>query len=79
MHLGFDSRIGLAQIFKKKPFFHGQNVIDQIDKIVAVLGAEELIQFMNQYEFSFLEKFNVRRLLNRASSESTPGGSGRGL
>lgn len=47
------------QIFKKAPFFHGQSLIDQIDKITAVLGADELIQFMNHYEFTFLEKFNV--------------------
>jgi hypothetical protein len=59
LHLCLDCKAFLTQIFKKAPFFHGNSVIDQSDKIVAVLGAEELIDFMNQYELDFQEKFNV--------------------
>jgi len=43
----------------KAPFFHGLNVLDQIDKIVAVLGAVELMNFMSEYGIEFAEKFNV--------------------
>lgn len=41
------------------PFFHGQHVLDQIDKIVAVLGAQELIDYVSHYKLHIADKFNV--------------------
>lgn len=49
------------QIYKRNPFFHGANSEDQLDKIAAVLGTQELFQFMEAYGIQLEKRFNVIR------------------
>jgi casein kinase II subunit alpha len=41
-----------SMIFRKEPFFHGQDNYDQLVKIARVLGTDEL--------FKYLEKYNIK-------------------
>ena len=47
------------QIFKKYPFFAGENNIDQLIKIVEVLGSEEILRFQFSYKSDIQEQFKV--------------------
>jgi serine/threonine protein kinase len=37
-------------IFKKEPFFHGHDNLDQLVKIAKVLGTEELFEYLDKYD-----------------------------
>lgn len=39
-----------SMIFRKEPFFHGQDNYDQLVKIAKVLGTRELFAYLNKYE-----------------------------
>ena len=38
-----------AMIFRKEPFFHGQDNYDQLVKIALVLGTEDLLKYLEKY------------------------------
>lgn len=54
MHPLFD-----YEIFRKYPFFAGENNIDQLIKIVEVLGSEEILRFQFNYKSDLQEQFKV--------------------
>jgi casein kinase II subunit alpha len=37
-------------IFKKEPFFHGHDNLDQLVKIAKVLGTDELMEYLDKYD-----------------------------
>lgn len=39
-----------SMIFRKEPFFHGQDNYDQLVKIAKVLGTQDLFVYLNKYE-----------------------------
>ena len=49
-----------AMIFKKEPFFHGQDNLDQLVKIAKVLGTDELIEYIEKYNLQLDDEFNGR-------------------
>jgi len=44
-------------IFKREPFFHGENNQDQLVKIAAVLGTDELHEFLDTYGITLEPQF----------------------
>ena len=47
-----------AIVFKKEPFFKGSSNPDQLVKIAAVLGTNELRQYLNKYELPLPSEYN---------------------
>jgi casein kinase II subunit alpha len=47
-----------AIIFKKEPFFHGNDNYDQLIKIAKVLGTEDLHTYLNKYKIDLDDKFS---------------------
>jgi len=47
-----------AIIFKKEPFFHGNNNFNQLERIAKVLGTEDLVEYVDKFQIEFpdLEK-----------------------
>ncbi|KAI5285346.1 Casein kinase II subunit alpha [Ascosphaera aggregata] len=39
-----------SMIFRKEPFFHGSNNLDQLVKIAKVLGTDELFEYLDKYD-----------------------------
>lgn len=49
-----------AIVFKKEPFFHGQDNFDQLIKIAKVLGTDGLIEYIEKYNLQLDEDYNGR-------------------
>ena len=47
-------------VFKKEPFFHGSDNIDQMVKIVKVLGVEEFSAYLSKYKISLNSKLKSK-------------------
>lgn len=47
------------KIFRKYPYFLGTDDRDQLQKIVEVLGSEELLRFQLSYRNDISDKFKV--------------------
>jgi casein kinase II subunit alpha len=47
-----------GMIFKKEPFFHGQDNYDQLVRIAKVLGTEELYDYLYKYDIELETHFN---------------------
>ena len=54
LQTGLDEETSLfffpPQIFRKEPFFHGQDNYDQLVKIAKVLGTDDLFTYLEKYE-----------------------------
>lgn len=46
-----------GMIFKKEPFFHGQDNSDQLVKIAKVLGTDELYEYLERYDLELDSQF----------------------
>ena len=46
------------QIFKKEPFFHGDDNYDQLVKIAKVMGTASLFEYINKYSIDLDEEFD---------------------
>ena len=53
----------LIQIFRKEPFFHGQDNYDQLVVITKVLGTDDLFKYLDKYDIPLDEQFD--ELLSR--------------
>ncbi|XP_050509322.1 casein kinase II subunit alpha'-like [Diabrotica virgifera virgifera] len=42
-----------AMLFRKEPFFYGMDNLDQLARIVKVLGTHELVEYLNKYKIIF--------------------------
>ncbi|CAD8050022.1 unnamed protein product [Paramecium primaurelia] len=42
-----------SMIFQKQPLFKGKDVYDQLDKIVTVLGTEDLLKYLEKYDLIY--------------------------
>ncbi|XP_072385960.1 casein kinase II subunit alpha-like [Diabrotica undecimpunctata] len=42
-----------AMLFRKEPFFYGMDNLDQLARIVKVLGTRELVEYLNKYKIIF--------------------------
>lgn len=47
-----------GMIFKKEPFFHGQDNFDQLVKIAKVLGTDELFEYLDKYDLELDAQFD---------------------
>ncbi|KAJ1906745.1 Casein kinase II subunit alpha [Tieghemiomyces parasiticus] len=47
-----------SMIFRKEPFFHGQDNYDQLVKIAQVLGTEELTAYLTKYDITLRREYN---------------------
>uniref|UniRef100_A0A1I8JJ62 non-specific serine/threonine protein kinase n=1 Tax=Macrostomum lignano TaxID=282301 RepID=A0A1I8JJ62_9PLAT len=47
-----------SMIFKKEPFFHGQDNYDQLVRIAKVLGTDDLYAYINKYQIVLDPRFN---------------------
>eukprot|EP00924_Labyrinthula_sp_SR-Ha-C_P002933 augustus_masked-scaffold_13-processed-gene-11.63-mRNA-1 protein AED:0.05 eAED:0.05 QI:0/-1/0/1/-1/1/1/0/361 len=47
-----------GMIFRKEPFFHGQNNYDQLVKIAKVLGTDELLSYLEKYDLELDPQFD---------------------
>ena len=47
-----------AMIFRKEPFFHGQDNYDQLVKIALVLGTEDLFKYLAKYSLELDTHYN---------------------
>ncbi|ORX94203.1 Pkinase-domain-containing protein [Basidiobolus meristosporus CBS 931.73] len=47
-----------GMIFRKDPFFHGQDNYDQLVKIAKVLGTDELFAYLDKYEIRLDNQYN---------------------
>lgn len=52
-----------SMIFRKEPFFHGQDNYDQLVKIAKVLGTDELFAYLRKYDIKLDPQFD--RILGR--------------
>jgi len=50
--------VSLIQIFKKEPFFHGDDNYDQLVKIAKVMGTNDLYEYLNKYNIDLDEEFD---------------------
>lgn len=48
----------IIQIFKREPFFYGQDNYDQLVKIAKVLGTDELLEYLNKYDLELDDHYN---------------------
>ena len=48
------------KIFKKEPFFHGHDNLDQLVRIAKVLGTDGLIEYIEKYNLQLDEEYNGR-------------------
>ena len=48
----------IDKIFRKDPFFHGQDNYDQLVVIAKVLGTDDLFQYLTKYSITLDSKFN---------------------
>jgi casein kinase II subunit alpha len=48
------------QIFKKEPFFHGEDNYDQLVKIARVMGTNNLISYLEKYNLELDEEYEDR-------------------
>lgn len=55
-----------AMIFRKDPFFHGLNNYDQLVKIIKVLGTEEFLAYLNEYQLNLDPWFDDYNLTENA-------------
>jgi len=46
-------------MLRKYPFFAGESNVDQLIKIVEVLGSEEILRFQFNYKSDIQEQFKV--------------------
>lgn len=46
-----------GMIFKKEPFFQGNDNYDQLEKIARVLGTEDLLSYINTYNLKLDPKY----------------------
>ncbi|KAF4463152.1 CMGC CK2 kinase [Fusarium albosuccineum] len=44
-----------SMMFRKEPFFHGNSISDQLDKISRVLGTERLYDYLDKYQIELDE------------------------
>lgn len=67
-----------AIVFKKEPFFKGSSNADQLVKIAAVLGTDELLQYLDKYGLKLPSEYNnimkrfPRKPWSYFTSASTP-------
>ncbi|KAJ1463137.1 kinase-like domain-containing protein [Pelagophyceae sp. CCMP2097] len=47
-----------GMVFRKEPFFHGQDNYDQLVKIAKVLGTEDLLKYLDTYELELDPHFD---------------------
>ncbi|KAI8802334.1 CMGC/CK2 protein kinase [Cladochytrium replicatum] len=47
-----------SMIFRKEPFFHGQDNYDQLVKIAKVLGTQELFEYLDKYDIELDAHFD---------------------
>lgn len=47
-----------SMIFKKEPFFHGHDNIDQLIKIAKVLGTDDLFAYLDKYDIELDRQFD---------------------
>ncbi|KAJ1959524.1 Casein kinase II subunit alpha [Dispira parvispora] len=47
-----------SMIFRKEPFFHGQDNYDQLVKIAQVLGTDELTNYLRKYNIVLRKEYN---------------------
>ena len=47
-------------VFKKEPFFHGQDNFDQLVRIVKVLGTDELLEYLDKYDLELDGRFDAQ-------------------
>lgn len=47
-----------SMIFRKEPFFHGQDNYDQLVKIARVLGTDELFKYLQKYNIKLDKQFD---------------------
>lgn len=45
-------------IFRKEPFFHGQDNVDQLVRIAKVLGTDDLFEYLERYDLVLDSNFN---------------------
>ena len=55
MHAGM---VIYTQIFKREPFFYGQDNYDQLVKIAKVLGTDELFDYLDKYDLELDDHYN---------------------
>ena len=46
-----------GMIFHREPFFHGSDNVDQMIKIVAVLGSDDFYKYVDRYKIKLLQDF----------------------
>ena len=47
-----------VQIFRKEPFFHGQDNYDQLVKIARVLGTDDLFAYLDKYSIALDHRYD---------------------
>ena len=52
--------VTFIQIFKKEPFFHGDDNYDQLVQIAKVMGTNNLISYMEKYNLELDEEYEDR-------------------
>eukprot|EP00961_Rhodomonas_salina_P135845 1827495-Rhodomonas_salina.3 len=50
---------GCLQIFRKEPFFHGQDNYDQLVKIAKVLGTDDLTAYIEKYGIALDHRYDT--------------------
>lgn len=48
-------------IFRKEPFFHGQDNYDQLVKIAKVLGTDDLFAYIDKYSIALDQRYDGTR------------------
>ncbi|KAM0559805.1 hypothetical protein ACHAPJ_003753 [Fusarium lateritium] len=46
-----------SMVFRKEPFFHGNSILDQLDKICQVLGTDPFYRFARQYDIDLDQEY----------------------
>jgi len=47
-----------GMIFRKEPFFHGQDNYDQLVKIAKVLGTDDLFSYIDKYGIALDQRYD---------------------
>ncbi len=55
-------------IFRKEPFFHGQDNYDQLVKIAKVLGTDDLFAYIDKYGIALDQRYDGALLCRPGSS-----------